>query len=321
MESCRINVDALGHVTATIHTTSSGQGHETLAATVIGEALEIEPDSIRIVRTDSLTSLPGNSPVGSRMAIMMGGSCFHAANKLKTKICAIAAHNFGCAPEDIAYAGGVLSAKDGRSLKWADIVGIAHRNFHLLPEGCEPGLEVTNVYQVPTGTDLPTADGRVQMYPCHSFEFHCILVTIDPATGKVDIRRYVIGHDCGTVINPHIVRGMTLGGIAHGLGAALMEEFLYDSDGQMMAQSFMDYLLPSAHEVPQVEIVHHCTPSPYSVFGQKGSGESGYLGAPAAISGAINDAVSSLGIRFSRLPMRMTAISDAIAEAKTKQAN
>lgn len=320
MESCRINVDALGHITATIHTTSSGQGHETLASTVIGEALELDPDGIRIVRTDSLTSLPGNSPVGSRMAVMLGGSCYLAANKLKKKMIDIAAHQFGCAPEDVEYNAGVMRAKaDGWQIKWADLVNIAHRNFHLLPEGFEPGLEVTNVYQVPTGTELPTADGRVQMYPCHSFEFHCILVVIDPDTGKVDIRRYVIGHDCGTVINPHIVRGMTLGGIAHGLGAALMEEFVYDSDGQMMSQTFVDYLLPSSHEVPQVEIVHHCTPSPFTVMGQKGSGESGYLGAPAAISGAVNDAVRPLGLRFSKLPMRMTAISDAIAQATAKK--
>jgi aminocarboxymuconate-semialdehyde decarboxylase len=156
--------------------------------------------------------------------------------------------------------------------------------------------------QVPTGNDLPTADGRVQMYPCHSFEFHVVLAVIDPDLGKTELRRYVIGHDCGTVINPHIVKGMTLGGIAHGIGAALMEEFVYGDDGQMMSQSFMDYLLPSAHEVPRVEIVHHCTPSPFTVLGQKGSGESGYLGAPAAVASAINDAVAPLGIAFDRLP-------------------
>ena len=161
-----------------------------------------------------------------------------------------------------------------------------------------------------------SSDLRVQMYPCHSFEFHCILVTIDPDTGKVDIPRYVIGHDCGTVINPHIVKGMTLGGIAHGLGAALMEEFVYDDSGQMMSQSFMDYLLPSSHEVPQVEIVHHCTPSPLTVFGQKGSGESGYLGAPAAVSSAVNDALRPLGISFLKLPIRISAIGDAVAQAR-----
>ena len=321
MESCRINVDGLGFVTATIHTTSSGQGHETLAATVIGEVLQINPDQIRIVRPDTLSSLPSNSPVGSRMAIMLGGAAFHAAQKLKAKIIRLAAHQFGCAEKDVVYEGGTVSnAASKKKLTWAEHVTIAHRNFHLLPEGMEPGLEVTHVMQVPTGTQLPK-DGRVQMYPCHSFEFHLVLIAFDPEIGKPTIRRYVIGHDCGTVINPRIVKGMTLGGIAHGIGASLLEEFVYDSEGQMLTQSFMDYLLPSSHEVPHVEIVHHCTPSPFTVFGQKGSGESGYLGSPAAISSAINDAVAPLGISFSKLPIRIAAISDAIAAAKDGNKN
>jgi CO/xanthine dehydrogenase Mo-binding subunit len=109
---------------------------------------------------------------------------------------------------------------------------------------------------------------------------------------------------------------MTLGGVAHGLGATLLEEFVYDDEGHLITQSFMDYLLPSAHEVPEVEIVHHCTPSPHTVFGQKGSGESGYLGSPAAISAAVNDCVSPLGISFNKLPIRISAIGDAIADAQ-----
>ena len=160
---------------------------------------------------------------------------------------------------------------------------------------------------VPTGGALPTPDGRVQMYPCFSFEFHLMLVAIDPDLGKPEIRRYVVGHDCGTVINPKIVRGMTMGGIAHGIGAALYEEFAYNADGLLMAQNFMDYLLPSAHEVPPVEIVHHETPSPHTVFGQKGSGESGYLGAPAAVASAVNDAVRPLGIVVNSLPIKVAA--------------
>lgn len=316
MDSCRINVDGVGFVTVTIHTTSSGQGHETLAATVVGEVLEIDPDKIRIVRPDSLASLPSNTPVGSRMAIMMGGACYHAAQKLKAKLVKIAVHQFGIAEDDAVYAqGNVSDPKSGKTLSWMELVNLGHRQFHSLPEGMEPGLETTHVMQVPTGTKLPE-NGRVQMYPCHSFEFHLVLVAFDPEIAKPQIRRYLIGHDCGTVINPHIVKGMTLGGIAHGLGATLLEEFVYDDEGQMLTQSFMDYLLPSSHEMPDVEIVHHCTPSPFTVFGQKGSGESGYLGSPAAISGAINDAVSSLGISFSRLPIRIAAISDAIAAAE-----
>ncbi len=317
MDSCRISIDGVGHITATIHTTSSGQGHETLAATVIGEVLEIDPDNIRIVRTDSLTSLPSNSPVGSRMAIMLGGAAYNAANKLKAKMRRIAAKQFGCAPDAVTYAEGTLSTGDGaQTLTWMDMVTLGHRHFHLLPDGEEPGLEVSDVYNVPTGGVLPDSEGRVQMYPCHSFEFHCLLLAFDPIIAKPEFKRYVIGHDCGTVINPHIVKGMTLGGIAHGIGAALLEEFRYDDQGQLIAQSFMDYLLPSSHEVPKVDIVKHVTPSPYSVLGQKGSGESGYLGAPAAISSAINDALSPLGLHVFKLPVRIADLSDRIAEAQ-----
>ncbi|WP_022720870.1 xanthine dehydrogenase family protein molybdopterin-binding subunit, partial [Rhodopseudomonas sp. B29] len=265
MDSCRINVDALGFVTVTIHTTSAGQGHETLAATVVGEVLEIDPDLIRVVRPDSLACLPSNSPVGSRMAIMLGGACYHAAEKLKTKLKQIGAHQFGLGADDIVYAqGGVSDPKSDRKLSWAEIVNIGHRQFHNLPEGMNPGLETTHVMQVPTATKLPE-NGRVQMYPCHSFEFHLVLIAFDPEIAKPEIRKYVIGHDCGVVINPHIVKGMTLGGIAHGIGAALLEEFAYDAEGQLLTQSFMDYLLPSSHEIPKVEIVHHCTPSPFTV--------------------------------------------------------
>jgi 2-furoyl-CoA dehydrogenase large subunit len=319
MDSCRIVVDGSGCVTITIHNTSSGQGHETLVSTVVGEVLQIDPDLIRVVRPDSLACLPSNSPVGSRMAIMLGGAAFHAAQKLKAKLTRIGAHQFGVAEERVVYALGCVSAPGGsKPLAWAELVNIAHRNYHLLPKGMEPGLETTHVMQVPTGGTLPK-DGRVQMYPCHSFEFHVVLMAIDPALGKPEIRRYVIGHDCGTVITPHIVRGMTLGGIAHGLGAALLEEFVYNDEGQLITQGFMDYLLPSAHDVPAVEIVHHCTPSPHTVFGQKGSGESGYLGAPAAISAAVNDCVASLGLSFSKLPIRISAIGDAIANAHAGQ--
>ena len=250
------------------------------------------------------------------MAIMLGGAVHHAANQVRDKLMAIAAHRLGVAASTLEYRnGGVEDPASGRAIEWIDLVTLAHRHFHLLPPGMSPGIAFEHIMQVPTGEKLPTADGRVQMYPCYSFEFHVVLVAIDPEIGKPEIRRYVIGHDCGTVINPDIVRGMTLGGIAHGIGAALLEEFAFDGEGQLVAQSFMDYLLPSAHEVPEVEIVHHVTPSPHTVLGQKGSGESGYLGSPAALSGAINDAVRHLNIRFESLPMRISAIGDAIAEA------
>jgi len=321
MDSCRISVDLTGAITATMHTTSSGQGHETMVATVVGEALGLDPETIRVTRADSLNALPSNSPVGSRMAVMLGGASFLAANKLKDKTVAIGAHVLGIPRERAAYESGSVYDRDNpdRRCPWAEIVTIAHRNFHRLPDGFEPGLSVSHIMQVPNGGALPTPDGRVQMYPCHSFEFHLILMSIDPDLGRPDIRRYTIGHDCGVVINPKIVRGMTMGGIAHGIGAALYEEFAYDGEGQMVAQSFMDYILPSAHEVPPVEIIHHCTPSPNTVLGQKGSGESGYLGAPAGVANAINDALKPLGISINRLPIKLSVLGDMVAATQERK--
>ena len=170
---------------------------------------------------------------------------------------AIGAHDLGIPLERAVYDQGSVHDRNAPQNKrsWADLVQIAYRNYHRMPAGFEPGLAVEHVYQVPTGGTLPTKDGRVQMYPCFSFEFHLLLVSIDPDLGRPQIVRYRLGHDCGTQINPKIVRGMTMGGIAHGIGAALYEEFAYNDEGQLIAQSFMDYLLPSSHEVPAVEIV------------------------------------------------------------------
>ncbi|MEE2654617.1 MAG: xanthine dehydrogenase family protein molybdopterin-binding subunit [Pseudomonadota bacterium] len=314
MESCLIKVDMLGSITAMMGTSTSGQGHETLLSTVIGEVLERDPDSVRAVHSESLGALPSNSPVGSRMAIMLGGAAAGAADKIKKQLLEIAAHNFQLPVERLVYIDGDISV-DGdpeKLMTWNTLVDIAHRNYHKMPLGSEPGLQAQHTWEVPTGGALPAEDGTVQMYPCYAFEAHIPLVTIDPETGQVEILDYYMGHDCGTVLNPDIVRGMTLGGIAHGIGAALYEKFEYDEGGQHLSGSFMDYLLPSSHEIPHIEMIKHYTPSPLTTFGQKGSGESGYLGTPAAIAGAVNDALSPLGKSIETIPMRVRDIESLI---------
>lgn len=318
MDSCLIRIDLNEAVTALMGTSTSGQAHETLVSTVVGEVLEREPDSIRVLHADSLNALPSNSPVGSRMAIMLGGAAAGAAKKLKAKLLRIAAHNLNKPVAELEYREGnvfVKAAPDQR-MTWAQLVEIAHRRYHQLPAGDEPGLQEKFVMEVPTGGKLPTPDGRVQMYPCHSFESHLLLASIDPDTGKVTIHRYICGHDCGVMISPDVVHGMTLGGIAHGLGAALMEKFAFSDDGQLLAGTFMDYLLPSSKEVPAIRIVDHCTPSPLTEFGQKGSGEAGYLGSPAAIASAINDALAQVGASIDELPMTPHALWHALRARK-----
>ncbi|HEV8107726.1 MAG TPA: xanthine dehydrogenase family protein molybdopterin-binding subunit [Burkholderiales bacterium] len=319
MDSCLVRVDLSGAITGVMNTSTSGQGHETLVATCIAEVLELDPAGIRVVHADSLTALPSNSPVGSRMAIMLGGAAAGAAKKIKAALMRIGAKNLDCRVEELEYHEGSVRRKSGgRALSWDQLVEIAHRKFHLLPEGVEPGLQAKFVWEVPTGGMLPTPDGRIQMYPCFSFETHIVLAEIDPATGQPRLLRYTCGHDCGTMINPDIVHGMTYGGIAHGIGAALYEKFAFSDNGQLASQTFMDYLMPSAMEVPPVKIVDHCTPSPLTEFGQKGSGEAGYLGAPAAIASAINDALAPLGAAVHELPMTAPAIWQKIQQAKRR---
>src|SRR5438094_5220794 len=157
-DSCRINVDLGGAITATIHTLSAGQGHETLVGTVIGEVLEIDPDRIRVVRPDSLASLPSQSPVGSRMAIMLGGAAFHAAHKLKARLVAIAAHDLAIPPARVAWRDGDAFDRDAPQAKrtWSELVTIAHRFFDRLPPDTEPGLAFCHVMMVPMGGTLPT---------------------------------------------------------------------------------------------------------------------------------------------------------------------
>lgn len=310
MDACLIRIDLNGAVTALMGTSTSGQAHETLVSTVVGEILQREPDTVRVLHADSLNALPSNSPVGSRMAIMLGGAAAGAAKILKAKLLAIAAHNFKVSDDALTYEDGdiFLRSEPTQRLSWNALVEIAHRKYHCMPAGMEPGLQEKFCWEVPTGGKLPTEDGRVQMYPCHSFECHVVLASIDVDTGKATVHRYVVGHDCGVMISPDVVHGMTYGGVAHGLGAALLEKFVYSDEGQLLSGTFMDYLLPSSEEVPSITIVDHCTPSPLTVFGQKGSGEAGYLGGPAAIASALNDALSTVDVSIDELPMTPQSI-------------
>jgi 2-furoyl-CoA dehydrogenase large subunit len=320
-ESCRVMVDRHGQVTAEIAFSSAGQGHETMVSTILGEELGVDPDEIRVVHSDSLSGLPTQSPVASRMAIVLGGATTFAARRLRAKMAAIAAHNLRVPMEQLRWDGTTIRVvgEGTRSLSWAEIVEIAHRKYHQMPPDMEPGLQSAFVWEVPTGGTLPSPEGKVQMYPCQSFSAHIPAVEIDPSTGKVTILKYFVAHDCGTIINPDIVRGLVLGGIAHGIGAALYERFVYDEDGQMITQTFLDYLLPSTLEAPPVEMVEHCTPSPLTPLGQKGVGEGGYMTAPAAVINAVNDALFPFGVGVTHVPVTPVELLSLLRTARKEE--
>jgi len=240
-----------------------------------------------------------------------------AATRLRDKLAGIAAKQLNILADDIEFADGTIRSRSNpdNALPFGRVAGTAHWSPVMLPDGMAPGLSETGVWSPPE-LEPPTADDRINTSLTYGFVFDMCGVEIDPATFAVRIDRYVSMHDAGRLLNPMIADGQVHGAFVQGVAAALYEEFVYDGQGQLITQSFMDYLLPSSHEVPQIEIVHHCTPSPFTVFGQKGSGESGYLGAPAAVASAINDAVRPLGISFSRLPIRVGEIGDAVAAAR-----
>ena len=312
-EGCRLRVDAGGQITAIISISSAGQGHDTLVATLVAEELGRDPDAITVVRADSLTGMPSQSPVGSRMAIVLGEAVRGAATELKDKLRRIGAHNLGVPLDEVEYSGGDVTDRAGHRLAWPDLAAIALRRQHLMPPGEQPGLEVVHVAHTPRSGELARPDGTVQIYPCYSFEAHLVLAAVDQETGVVDLDRYYLAHDCGTIINPDIVRGMVLGGTAHGIGVALYEQFAYSDEGQPLTQSFMDYLLPSTHEVPSIMDAEHCTPSPFTTLGQKGAGEAGYMGAPAAVASAVNDALAGRGVGpLLSLPIKPADVWQAI---------
>jgi CO/xanthine dehydrogenase Mo-binding subunit len=316
-EACRLRVDGAGSITVVVALSSAGQSHDTMVATLAGEELGRDPDTIAVIRADSLTGMPSQSPVGSRMTIVLGAAIRGAADELKATLRRIAAHRLGVPGEALDYDGGdfVVRADPSARIGWDELVAIAHRKQHLMPEGLQPGLEVVHVAHTPRSGRLTSPQGTVQIYPCYSFETHLVLAAVDPATGEIDLERYFLAHDCGTVINPEVVRGMVYGGTAHGIGVALYEQFAYSEDGQPLTQSFMDYLLPSTHEVPAIVDTEHCTPSPYTTLGQKGAGEAGYMGAPAAVASAVNDALAPTGAPvLASLPIKPSDVWEALAE-------
>jgi 2-furoyl-CoA dehydrogenase large subunit len=321
-EACRLRVDGSGDITAIVALSSAGQSHDTMVATLVGEELGRDPSTIAVIRADSLTGMPSQSPVGSRMTIVLGAAIRGAADELKAKLRTIAAHNLALAGDELDYDAGNFSAKNDSAKKigWGELVAIAHRKKHLMPDGVQPGLEVVYVAHTPRSGQLTSPDGRVQLYPCYSFETHLVLAVIDPGTGAIELDRYYLAHDCGTVINPDVVRGMVYGGTAHGIGVALYEQFAFSEEGQPLTQSFMDYLLPSAHEVPTIVDTEHCTPSPYTTMGQKGAGEAGYMGAPAAVASAVNDALEPTGTpAIASLPIKPSDVWHALTEHAASQ--
>jgi CO/xanthine dehydrogenase Mo-binding subunit len=253
------------------------------------------------------------------MTVMLTGAVVGAARKLKEKMARIAAHLLEAAPEDIVFGANGASVRGApdKAVGYADL-GLKAYWFKLdLPEGMESGLEARHTYDHPYLTP-PSADRKDlgAFYPMMGHGAHIPVVEVTPETGQVRILRYVAVHDVGTIVNPKSLRGQIAGGIAQGIGMALYEQVLYDTGGQPLTASFMDYLLPTAQEVPRIEIGHVETPSPFTEYGVKGGGEGGRMIAPAALASAVEDALAPLGVTIDELPMTPERVATLVEAAR-----
>jgi CO/xanthine dehydrogenase Mo-binding subunit len=317
-ESVGLSLGPTGEFTATMFSPFWGNSPETVVAQTVAEEFGIEPSQVTVTYEDSQHALPGAGPGGSRMTVMLTGAVVGAARKLKDKLARIAAHQFEAAPEDIAFAGGramVRGAPD-KSLSYGEL-GLKAYWFKLdLPAGMESGLEARHTYDHPHLT-MPSADRKDlgAFYPIMAHGAHIPVVEVEPATGRVRFLRYIAVHDVGTVVNPKSLKGQITGGITQGIGMALYEESAYSADGQPLTGSFMDYLLPTAQEVPRFEIGHVETPSPFTEYGVKGGGEGGRMIAPAAIAAAVEDALAPFGVRIDEVPLTPERVADLARSA------
>jgi carbon-monoxide dehydrogenase large subunit len=284
-----------------------GQGLETTLAQVAHEELGIPISEVIVRHGDSSLSPYGMGTFASRSMTMAGGAVSRACSMLADKMRRIGAKLMQ-APAD------QVSLSDGRahfgmqSVSFAEICEAAFLHPERLPAGEEPALEATAVYEPGRSTGA------------FSYATHACTVAVDPGTGVVQILDYVVCHDCGTMVNPLLVEAQVVGGVAQGLGTALYEEIPYDENGQPLASTFLDYVVPGFTEVPDVRVLHMETPSPHTRFGIKGMGEGGAIAPPAAIVNAINDALRGLGARISTTPATHERVLEAIAAAEARGA-
>lgn len=287
-DSAEIRIHPTGKVIARFGTKSQGQGHETTYAQIIAEELGIPEDDITVEEGDTDTAPYGLGTYASRSTPTAGAAAAVASRKIREKAQKLAAYLLEARPEDLVWEKGKFYVK-GAPDHAKTIQEIAFAAYTNMPVGMEAGLEAVDYYDPPNMT-----------FP---FGAYICVVDIDRGTGAVKIRRFVAVDDCGNIINPMIVDGQIEGGLTMGMAPALMEEMVYDENGNHLTGTFMDYLLPTAVETPSWELAKTCTPSPHHPFGAKGVGESATVGAPPAIANAVVDALAHLGVTNIDIPI------------------
>ncbi|HEV2749138.1 MAG TPA: xanthine dehydrogenase family protein molybdopterin-binding subunit [Gemmatimonadales bacterium] len=284
---------------------TQGQGHFTSFAQIVAEVLGVEVADVHVITGDTREFHWGTGTFASRGAVVAGSACHAAATRVREKILELASHELNASTADLVLAGGKVHVRGGDPSGGIALGALAVKANPLrgaVRPGTEPGLEATAYFGPDRGS---TASG-----------VHAMLVEVDPETAQVEIKRYVVVHDCGRVINPMIVDGQIHGGVAHGIGNAFYEQLVYDEEGQLLNASFMDYLLPTATDVPHIETAHRETRSPLNPLGAKGVGEAGAIPTGALFAQAVEDALSDTGLEICEIPLSPNQLFALIERAR-----
>ena len=297
-----IRMDLDGTITVTSGTMSHGQSHETTMAQIVADVLKVDVDRVQLHQGDTDRITYGFGTFASRSAVIGGSAVQLASRALGDDLLEIAAHLMETNTDNLELRDGGVHRRDlpDERLGYEEIADVAYLQAHRLPKGVNPGLHATASFDV-------TNDGTF------SNATQAAVVELDPTSGAVTILRYFCVEDCGVAINPKVVEGQARGGIAQGIAGALYEEITYDANGEPSCASFMDYCVPTAMETPDIRIAHLETPCIYNETGAKGAGEGGTIGAPAAVLGAVNDALVPTGAVLDRTPITPRAVHAAIS--------
>ena len=320
-EGATVGMDIMGKFTIRVGFALEGQGQYTLATQLVADYFNVEFDDITVIYLDTQSAPPAFGPGGSRLGVALSGAVLGACERLKAKLVKVAAGLFQMDPEHVELMDGKLVAKGvaGVEMPLAQVAGTMLARSDLLPPDVDPRPEATYVWTAPGRTE-PDEEGRAKSYLTAAQAVHVVMLEVDADTGMVEILRYCAVDDCGTRLNPATVEGQTDGSIAQGVGAALLEEYVYDEEGQILTSSFMDYLLPTINEVPLTEKAFIETPSPFTPLGAKGCGEGAMHTTPAAILSAINDALAPLGVQATEVPASPNRLWTLIRSAQPQPA-
>jgi aerobic carbon-monoxide dehydrogenase large subunit len=305
-EGARVTIETDGNVTAATGVGTQGQGHFTSFAQIVADQVGVDVTAVRVVTGDTGVFRWGTGTFASRGAVV-AGNAFHAAAVLvREKILELAAKLFEVIPEQIELADGRVSVRGDatRTLSLGELAARANPLRGAVQPGTEPGLEATAYFGPARG--------------CTASGVHAMIIEVDIETALVEVKRYVVVHDCGRVINPLIVDGQIHGGVAHGIGNAFYEKLVYDENGQLLTASFMDYLLPTALDVPDIEVGHVETPSPLNPLGIKGVGEAGAIPVGALYAQAIEDALGDDVSEILEMPLSPGRLFELIQAAQAK---